>query len=73
MPRVDRRNLALLGLGSAALLGGNAARSALPQKNFRTGTLEWAPSVERARERAQSERKPLLVLSLFGRLDEGFC
>ena len=36
-------------------------------------SIAWADSFEAAKARAQSERKPILLLHLFGRLDEELC
>ena len=35
--------------------------------------IAWETSVDRAKEKARREDKPVLVLHLFGRLDEEFC
>lgn len=35
--------------------------------------VRWESSLEFARQRAQAENKPLLVLDMLGRLDERWC
>jgi hypothetical protein len=37
------------------------------------GAIRWEKSLAAARGRAQREKKPLLLMHLFGRLDEPFC
>ncbi len=35
--------------------------------------VQWAPSLQAAQERARREGKPVLLFSLFGKLDQEFC
>lgn len=36
-------------------------------------TIAWAPTWEAAQARARLEQKPILLLQMFGRLDEELC
>jgi hypothetical protein len=48
-------------------------KTAFPQAKPEAGEqckISWEPSFESARARAQQEGKPILLLHLFGRLDE---
>lgn len=38
-----------------------------------TSTIAWEKSFAAAKKRAAHERKPILLLHLFGRLDEDLC
>jgi hypothetical protein len=79
MEMTRRRFLSLTGTGGiiagTSLLGGLAfsrARAEAPN-DVRIGSVTWLASVEEAKARASRERKPILLLSLFGRLDHDFC
>jgi len=37
------------------------------------GAIRWEKSFAAAKARAAKERKPILLLHLFGRLDDGLC
>ena len=69
---------ALLLLGTSAANGASAAAKASPGKTASapavpdTG-IHWEKSLDAALARAGRESKPVLVLHLFGRLDEAFC
>jgi hypothetical protein len=51
----------------------NPARGAEKSAAGSTSGIAWETSFEAAQQRAQRERKPILLLHLFGRLDEEFC
>ena len=55
---------------SEALSGGSRTEAPAPT---RIAGVTWETSVARAMERARREGKPILLLQLFGRLDEEFC
>jgi hypothetical protein len=65
--------------GSQGLPGARTAGSgaAVPQAAAlgpgRQAGIAWAASLDDARARAKREAKPVLLLHLFGRLDEEFC
>ena len=44
------------------------AKPAVPESG-----IAWEPSLDAAKARANKEGKPVLLLHLFGRLDEEFC
>ena len=59
-----------------ALMGGNLpAGTTAPKPAAPTtiGGVTWETSFAAAKARAARERKPILLLHLFGRLDEEFC
>ena len=43
------------------------------QAASRTGLVHWQPSMDAARDVAQAQHKPILLLQMFGRLDEELC
>jgi hypothetical protein len=74
---VTRRQLLRLS-GSATLLAalggyGFARSKADNPRDVRIGELTWKASLPEAKSRAAQEQKPVLLLSLFGRLDHDFC
>lgn len=44
----------------------------LPWKKYNRG-VRWETSVEKAREKAQALRKPILLFSMIGDMDKGGC
>lgn len=66
-----------LALWGAAGHPGIADRPALAasrsSKDVVIGGVRWRASLEQARERAARENKPVVLLNLFGRLDQEFC
>lgn len=64
--------IAGLALGLGVLVrGGAEERKVEPARA--AGLAGWEKSLEAARTRAERERKPILLLHLFGRLDEELC
>lgn len=47
--------------------------SAVPVAQEPPGDIPWATSLDAAREKASAVGKPVLLLDLFGRLDEELC
>lgn len=64
------RLMGIAGLGLAAL--GLFGSRAQPAEAAATG-VPWETSFEAAKARAGREGKPILLLHLFGKLDEEFC
>ena len=71
-------------MGAAFLLGapnGFAGRSERPRSGIEwkepvavpAGVVRWENSFTAAKVRAAREKKPILLLHLFGKLDEEFC
>jgi hypothetical protein len=76
---VDRMKsrIALAGvLAVAAILavgaGGDKPTSAKSKKTLVAG-VAWETSFEAAKEQAKREGKPILLMQLFGKLDDEFC
>lgn len=68
---------ALLGLAAAGSQTAPDERTGIAWERQaaveRGGKISWARSFEAAKFMAIRERKPILLLHLFGRLDEEFC
>lgn len=65
----------LLGCCGLAWLLLTGARDRCPGQLNLTGhrTIAWAPTWEAAQARARLEQKPILLLQMFGRLDDELC
>lgn len=60
-------------LGAVTLFSGWGAALARGPEPVRIAGVTWEPTVRRAQARAAREDKPVLIMHLFGRLDEEFC
>jgi hypothetical protein len=62
-----------LGLLGASRLDTPVQAAGPPAVTQKIGGVTWETSLASAQARARREGKPVLLLSLFGRLDEEFC
>ena len=74
----------ILGAAAIAVLSPTASRSegaagtgidwkATGSSRTSLSSIQWCKSFKEARSKAARERKPILLLHLFGRLDEDLC
>ena len=81
MRRYRWLDLALVAAGSATLCPQAQAATRYPVATLSTAVrrtdgpsdIRWEPSLAAAKAKASRTGKPLLLLHMFGRLDEAFC